>query len=372
MRDIADLVGYCVGYEFEDIIARITGAARVRPGPAWADFKTQLRLYKAACRITRSAAMSAPLLRAVPRLHLERTYDLFLAMFNGPHELVALHAVPNWRARSRFAACFVQEVWESGIHTETLALLAAFDRLYVGTAHAANALARKTGRPCTYMPCGVDALQFSPHPAWPLRSIDVCGIGRRSEITHQALLQAARERGLFYYYDTIRSSGVVAADRQSTFRVSNPTEHRLLYSNLLKRSRYFIANRARANEPAITNGNDEVAARFFEGAAAGTVMLGDPPRTDAFHELFDWPDAVISVPFDAPQIDDLIAELDRDQERIARIRRDSVNNTLLRHDWACRLRTILRDAGVNPPPALLEREELLRASAAEVAAIRPK
>jgi hypothetical protein len=218
------------------------------------------------------------------------------------------------------------------------------------------------------VPCGVDALQFSPHPAWPLRNIDVCGIGRRSAITHEALLRAARERGLFYYYDTIRSSGVAAAGLQSTFRVSSPAEHRLLYSNLLKRSRYFVANCARANEPTVTKGHDEIAARFFEGAAAGAVMLGEPPRTQVFHELFDWPDAVIPAPFDAPRIGDLIAELDRDPERMARIRRDAVRNALLRHDWAYRLRTILSDAGVSLPASLLEREARLRATAAQVAA----
>lgn len=372
MRGIADLVGYCLMYEFEDIIAEITGADRVMPGPAWDERQLRQRLYKAARRLTRSTAIAAPLLTAVPRLQLERTYELFLAIFTRPQELVALNAVPNWRARSRFAACFVQEVWESQIRTEMISFLARFDKLYVGTAHAAAVLARQTGRPCTYVPSGVDALRFSPHPAWPPRNIDVCGIGRRSDITHQALLQAARERGLFYYYDTVRSSGVAAADRQSTFRVSNPAEHRLLYSNLLKRSRYFIANCARANEPAVTRGNDEIAARFFEGAAAGTVMIGDPPRTAVFRELFDWPDAVIPAPFDAPRIGGLIEELDRDPERLARIRRDGVMNTLLRHDWAYRLHTILGDAGMSLPPALLEREASLRATSEEVAAARVK
>ncbi len=368
MRGVADLVGYCMVYEFEDIIAGITGADRVMPGPSWSESQLEHRLYKATRRLTRSAAIAAPLLMALPRLHLERTYDLFLAIFNRPQELVALNAVPNWRARSRFAGCFVQEVWESQLRAEMISLLAGFDQLYVGTAHAASVLARQTGRPCTYVPSGVDALQFSPYPAWPPRQIDVCGIGRRSEVTHQALLRTARERGLFYYYDTVRSSGVAAADRQSTFRVSNPAEHRLLYSNLLKRSRYFIANCARANEPAVTKGNDEIAARFFEGAAAGTVMVGVPPRTEVFRELFDWPDAVIPAPFDAPRIGDLIQELDQDPERVARIRLAGVTNALLRHDWAYRLRTILGDAGVSLPPALLEREARLRATSEKIAA----
>ena len=370
MRDVADLVGYCLEYEFEDIIAEITGADRVMPGPAWAESEIQQRLYKATSRLSKSLAIAAPLLTALPRLRFERTYDLFLAMFNRPQELVALNALPNWRARSRFAACYVHEVWESQFRMEMMALLARFDRLYVGTAHAVNTLARQTGRPCSYLPCGVDAHKFSPIPGSPPRSIDVCYIGRRSEITHQAVLQTAAQRSLFYYYDTVRSSAVAAADRQITFRVSNPTEHRLLYSNLLKRSRYFIVNRARANEPTVANGSEEIAARLFEGAAAGTVMIGDPPQTAEFRELFDWPDAVIPAPFHAPRIGELIAELDADPERVARVRKEGVTNTLLRHDWAYRLRTILGDAGVPLPPPLLEREARLRATSEEVAAAR--
>jgi hypothetical protein len=246
-----------------------------------------------------------------------------------------------------------------------VALLSRFDRIYVSTLHSVDGLARLTGRPCTYLPPGVDALRFAPYPDPPPRGIDVCGIGRRSDVTHRALLEAARERGLFYYYDTVRGSG--AGARQISFEVANPAEHRLVYSQLLKRSRYFIANRARANEPEMTRGIDEIGARFAEGAAAGAVMIGEPPRNETFRELFDWPDAVVPAPFDAPRIGELIASLDADPARVARIRRDGVENSLLRNDWTYRLRTILTDAGLPATPAMLQREARLRALAQQVA-----
>jgi hypothetical protein len=151
-----------------------------------------------------------------------------------------------------------------------------------------------------------------------------------------------------------------------SFRVADPAEHRLLYSHLLKRTRYFIANRARSNQPELTNGAEEIGARFAEGAAAGTVMIGDPPRSDAFLALFDWPDAVIRMPFDAPEVAELISTLDGDPGRTARIRRDGIVNGLLRLDWTYRLRAILADAGLSPRPAMVERERRLRSLADQV------
>jgi hypothetical protein len=132
----------------------------------------------------------------------------------------------------------------------------------------------------------------------------------------------------------------------------------------LKRSRYFIANRGRANEPETTLGQDEISSRFYEGAAAGAVMLGAAPRTEEFQEQFCWRDALLPLPFDAPEIGRVLDELDRDPERIERIRRDNVANAALRHDWVHRLRRVFDTLGLPATPAMLLREERLRLLAA--------
>jgi hypothetical protein len=213
---------------------------------------------------------------------------------------------------------------------------------------------------------GVDALRFCPHPNPPARFIDVCGIGRRSPVTHDALLELARERGMFYFYDTIQSRPVGTLTKQMTFRVTNPREHRLLFSQLLKRSRYFIANRAWADRFGLLPGEDEIAARFYEGAASGAIMLGDPPDSEDFRTQFDWTDAVVPIPFDAPRIAEVVADLDAHPERSSRIRRDNMANALLRHDWVYRLRALLDAVGVAPTDSMLAREARLRALADDV------
>jgi hypothetical protein len=259
------------------------------------------------------------------------------------------------------AACFVNELWLHLLPGYLLELLADFDHVFLGVRHPVADVARIVGRPCSYLPLATDVLRFAPFPGQPSRAIDVCNIGRRSPVTHEALLRLARARRIFYYYDTVAASG--AGKKQRTFQVDNPSEHRLLLANLLRRSRYFIANRGRINEPEYTLGQDEISGRFYEGAAAGTVMLGEAPRTEEFRVQFDWPDAVIPLPFDSPDVEGVIAGLDGDPTRLSRIRRDGVRNAALRHDWAHRLRTVFDTLGIPATQAMLARERSLEALA---------
>jgi predicted transcriptional regulator len=276
---------------------------------------------------------------------------------------MALATVPDWRKRCRFAACFINEIWTSDLPGYLVELLAEFDQIFVGLRHPVSEVARISGRPCSYLPMAVDVLRFSPQPGMPPRAIDVCNIGRRSAITHEALKRRAIDRRIFYYYDTVAMSGVGL--RQRSFHVDDASEHRLLLANLLQRSRFFIANRALANEHAVTLGQDEISGRFYEGAAAGAVMLGEAPRTDEFRKQFDWPDAVIPLPFDSPDVGRVLLELNSDPQRLARISRDNVRNAALRHDWVHRLRTVFETVGVRPTEAMSERESRLEAVAAE-------
>jgi len=365
MRRLADLVAFCLQYEFEDVAAEVTGADRVE-----ADGRSSLerwrRAYKAVRLTTRSRGLARALAPLPPTVRLEREYDLFLPVFNHAFELHALSAVPDWRKRCRTAACFVNEIWSDQIPGYLVELLAEFDHVFLGFRQPVAAVARLTGRPCSYLPYGADVVRFAPFPNPPGRPIDLCNIGRRSPVTHQALLRlASGGRPFFYYFDTVAASG--AGFKQRTFRVDAPREHRLLLASLLRRSRFFIANRARVNEPEAIQGQDEIAARFFEGAAAGTVVLGEAPRTEEFRRLFDWPDAVIHLPFDSPDVGDILADLDRDPARLERIGRSNVRNAALRHDWLHRIQAIFDALGLPPTPAMAARAAQLR-TIAEAAA----
>ena len=297
---------------------------------------------------------------------IRKGYEFFFPVFNHPYELFALNSVYGWRERCRVAACYLCEAWEGELPVYLLELLRKFDHIFVGVSGSSDRITRITGRPCSYLPMGVDALTFCPYPSSPKRMIEVTGIGRRSPVTHQALLKMSEAKGTFYYYDTVQVASAGNAPRLTTFRVSSPREHRLLYANLLKRSRYFIANRAWADCPAKADAGDGIAARFYEGTAAGAVLLGLPPASAEFREQFGWSGAITSMPFDAPQVAEVIAELERDPDQLEQIRVNNVVNALLHHDWSYRFRTVLEVLRLAPPEGLLERERRLRDLAHDV------
>jgi len=84
-------------------------------------------------------------------------------------------------------------------------------------------------------------------------------------------------------------------------------------------------------------------------------MLGKPPESEAYRNNFDWQEAVIPVPDDA-KITDLIADLNAQPERLARIRTDNIAHALLRHDWVYRWETILATVGLPTTPAMRSRQ----------------
>ena len=357
MRRMADLVAYCAQYEFEDVITEVTGADRGEATDVEA-LQFSRRTYKLLRVVGRSRRLARRLTPSPALQGLQRDYELFLPIFNHAHELYALRTIPDWRARCRWAACYIAEVWSHRLPAYLLELLAQFDHVFIGTRHSVEEVARICGRPCSYLPQAADVLRFSPWPNEPARSIDVCNIGRRSPPTHEALVAMASARKIFYYYDTVASSAG-RDHKQRTFRVADPRQHRLLLASLLQRSRYFIVNRSRVNEPEHTRGHEEIAGRFYEGAAAGAVLLGEPPNADHFRAQFDWPDAVIHMPVDCPHIEEVLAELGADPQRLARTARDNARHAALRHDWLHRLEVIFATLSVPLTPAMLERKRRL-------------
>lgn len=364
MRQIAHLVANAVQCEYEDLICKLTGADRVEP------VDTQLvenkrRLYKAAHALTGSGKAVS----VVPKLgsaRIERDYELFVAVFNNAWEVFALQALGNWRQRCKKAVCVIVELWEDELPDYLLKSLSDFDQIFINT-NPVKSVARYSGRPCEFLGLGVDAKMFCPFPNPPDRSLDILNIGRRSPQTHSALMAHAREHNLFYYYDTARiHTPKNKSNLHITFTVIDPAEHRFKYASMLKRSKYFMASRALANDP--RRATDQVSGRFFEGAAAGAIMIGEEPTGGPFFDLFDWPDSLINRPFDDPDVVDVIRELDADPERRWKARQNSIVNSLRRHDWGWRLAHILNWADMQKPSPLSARLDELEALATQVEA----
>ena len=363
-RRIADLVGFCDVYEFEDTIASVTDATRIDAiDPPSLEFSR--RVYRLARMVSGSRGL-ARRLAPYPRgkVVLEEDFELFFPVFSHSYQLYSLSMICNWRQRCAKAACFISEVRESTLPTYLIELLTDFDHVFLASRSSVDDVARMTGRPCTYLPLGVDVLRFTPASIDEPRPIDVCYIGRRSEVTHQALLKEAEEGQVFYYYDTVAASGADLKSR--TFRVGDAGEHRRLLGALLKRSRYFIANRGYINMPEFTAGRDEIASRFYEGSAAGTVMLGEAPGTEEFRSQFDWPDVVLHLPFNSPDVGRILADLNADTARLRSARRNNARGAALRHDWLYRFQAVFDTLGMPHTEKMFARAERLKRIASAI------
>ncbi len=334
----------CPHYEFEDTICEIDSAALLAPAVDPSNLRSRFSTRLA----YRAPVMLNPGIRRIPA---KTHYDVFLTICGWPQDLLMVNAVSDVRDMCRTSVCLVDEIWikEMVKHRHFFRILAKFDVILLYYSQTVKPLSEQIGRRCVFLPPGVDAILFCPHPNPPKRAIDVYSIGRRSEILHQRLLRMVRESSLFYLHDSIGGSQAI-----------NSKEHRALLANVAKRSRYFIVNPGKVDEPERRGNQIEIGNRYFEGAASGAIMVGERPANEEFDRLFDWPDAVTRLPYDSGDIDKVIADLDRDPERQDRIRRTGVIQALTRHDWVYRWEAVLKTVGLEPTQGVSERKERLR------------
>jgi hypothetical protein len=280
---------------------------------------------------------------------LEQDYDVFIVTCQTLKELMFVNAIKGWRERCRVSVCILDELFASEVKRSRnfLKLLSSFDYVITEFSSSAPGIADVTGRPCFALPHGVDTIRFSPWPTPPERSIDVHSIGRRRPESHEVLLGMAARGEAFYVYD-------VSADGSGA-RVTDHRMHRDLVANIAKRSRCFMVAPAWWDVPVEVRGHAPVASRYFEGAASGAVLLGQPQDTDEFREMFDWPDTVVPVREDGSDTARVLAELKSDPRRMDRISRRNAAEALRRHDWAYRWRELFERIKVPTGPAMRAR-----------------
>jgi hypothetical protein len=351
-RGTTNTVARCVGWELEDVICEVEGAVMAAPTPTRRALAGRKLIDAGGYRLAGTSRVNPGY-----RVHDPGgRYDLLFVLCQFTKDLPLVNSLRGWRRRADVAVLWVEELWAVDVgrwraHTE---LLKCFDHIIVSCSASADRVEELTGRPCTYLPPGVDALRFSPWPDPPERLIDVMNIGRRSDVTHAALMSRP---DLFCYFDTVLMRGV-----------REPAEHRRLYADLVKRSRYFIANPAKFDQPGQTAHQAELGFRYFEGAAGGAVLLGTRPQSPVFAEHFGWEDSVIEMGAHAPHVGDVIDGLDAEPERVAAIRRRNVAESLRRHDWAHRWDRILELVGMERSAAHEDRLDRVAALADEVEA----
>lgn len=338
------VVWRCPFREFEGVLQEIDTVDVLAPRPR--------KWYRQGKRVASRLGeyFKTPLNPGIPKIKLDGYYDVFFAVCEKPSELMHMNAVKGWKGHCKSSFCWVTEFYVKDMSTfkSCLEVLSQFDHVLFMFA-ANEPFQKRLGGKGLFLPAGIDALHFCPWPNPPKRCVDVLSIGRRSEETHQSLLRMAKEEGLFYVYDTIDGLNAYSLD-----------EHRMLLAEMAKRTKYFLANPGKINRPDETGGQSEFGYRHFEGAATGTIMIGERPNNKEFERFFDWEDAVIDLPFGSDKIAAIIEDLDKQPERQMRIRKNNIIQSLLHHDWTYRWEAVLKMAGLDPLPGLLKRKERLK------------
>jgi hypothetical protein len=349
-RRIAQPLWQAGQYEFEDVIAGVEQVDLVAPAgripSTWAGWRNRLA-NKA--RRTLGARRLAPFPgEAVSEeVEVRGNYELFFSVIHAPWQVVYLRQLKDWRSRCRVAVCLLMEAWTPHLEYDRdfLSALADFNHVFVFNAAVAGPLAELTGRPCSFLPLGLDTLAFSSYPRPPRRTIEWYSYGRRSPQIHAKLLQLAEERRALYLYDTTRTS---------QGNLIEPREHRQLLTNLLKRSNFVFVHRINesVDRATRTGGDEGLSTRYFEGAAGGAVLLGSAPTSPEYAQWFDWPDATVPIDFAGADLVEVLHELEADPARLARARCHNLTNSLRRNDAAHRWRDVLSVAGLEPSEAL--------------------
>ena len=354
LRRLTTHAAWCSNYEFEDVIRAVddVDVLELEPAPHF-----ELRKHIARSVAWRSRYRTFTNLNpGVKAVKLARDYDVLVFVCMNVWDLLYLNAVTNWKTCGKVKLCYIGEIY-AGQTVELehlLRRLEDFDQIFQSFSGSVLALSKIVRRPCHRLPHAADVLRFTPFPKPPARKIDVLSIGRRSEPVHQALRRLTASRDFFYMYDTLPSPLV---------RPSNPTEHREMLASAARVSRFFVTYPAKFGDDE-TQGQSEVGARYFEGSAAGAVLLGQAPTALTFRRDFPWPDAVVELKLDGSDVADVLADLSQRPEEVARLGVRNAIGALRRHDWAHRWGSILDAAGLPARPALSERMRTLDALAA--------
>jgi hypothetical protein len=346
----------CGCYEFEDLICDVDDADLFVPVNTHDLMRKMYRLTK---YISRSDRLAAKLTPYPQEFVIDHEYDLLLIIVHNVWDLQLINSIQGWQTKCRHTACLITELHETELNNWRLLQepFQNFDLIFACTYLCNTKLSQAIDRPVIYLPGGTDALKFCPYPNLPERSIDVIALGRRPPEIHRSLIEHAQTSNFFYYYDTVKKQAL---------EIDNFSEHRIKLISLMQRTKFSINYFAKFDEPALTKNSQEIGFRFFEGAAAGTIMLGLPPANEMFSEYFDWEDVVIEIDPDSQDIINTIAKLESQPEKLANIRRQNVVNSLLKHDWVYRWQTVLAAFNLTPTQSIIDRQQQLQQLAQEI------
>ncbi|WP_193909758.1 glycosyltransferase [Vasconcelosia minhoensis] len=294
--------------------------------------------------------------------------NILLMMDTSANALKKVASIANWRQKFDIVAAYVEDCWllDSFPHA-----VKQFDRLFIPHVEFQSQLEQQLNIPVSVLPCAFDVLTHGA--GIKPRTVDVFSYGRTPRnyyLELQSILNAAGS-GCFYYHQTFDQKELFPKLTYCSERFDYL--HRLQLKKLLKRSKLTLAfdfsytvPRAALHEsmkfhPSHKCGQSVLNRRWFEGAAAGTVLVGKRPQTEMMSQYFDWEDATIELPDQPAEGAELIQDLLSDRERLEAVSQRNYVQSLAKNDWRLRIRDMLKQLDIPLPSGLeLELEQLQR------------
>lgn len=357
LRGVCRQAAWCSNYEFEDVACATDDVdlLTLEPSPR---FEALQWLARRAIWRPGLRRLSRVLNPGVHPINLQRSYDLFVFVCMNPADLIYLAAINGWREKCSRCICFMVEFYPGLLkdYEFHLSLMKDFDDIVLCFGGVVKGMQDVVGRPCHHVPLGVDVLRFTPSVKAPVvRPIDVYSMGRRQEAVHSTLLKLTARDEIFYLHDTV--PGVLV--QPNDYR-----QHREMIANCSKRSQFFVAYPAKVDAFEETRGQSEVGARFFEGTAAGAILIGQAPTAPTFARDFNWEDSVVNLGGTEDSVLSALQKYRKDPESSMRLSQKNAVEALKHFDWAYRWRQVLQIARLEPTARLVARERQLAEQAA--------
>lgn len=318
-RHVYRLVSYGMVVDFEDAIAQASDADLV-PVP----LRSRRSRAQAVLRGHPQRAVSAP----------RSNYDVCLLVAMAPEWLPGLRYILHLRRVCRRVAVYLFDAWLSDLPAliRDRHIWSLIDDLFVSFHHAVGPYSERLPCRVHYLPQAIDARWFHPHRR--ARPIDVLSIGRRLPEVHGHLLELARARDLFYFFQT--HSAPHAIDLR---------ENQELLGRLCQSSRVHVSWSVDRTNPTRRTEGAAITARWFESAACGAAVIGTAPHGDEFRRLFPYPGFVHQLDTIAPEATEAILDgalADPHYEE----RRALAEHVRTVHTWGTRWRQIVEKCGL--------------------------
>ncbi len=346
LRNINKELFRCCDYEYEDVINKSDPADLYLP-----ELRHKSPLV---ALLSQSLSRKSPSIPWNPSFvfpKIEKNYDIFFAMLMFTYDLEVLLRMPDWRSKTGYSICYIDESFVKSFQDYPfyLRVLNRFDCLVINCSETKTFIEENLDIKVQVVSSGIDAARFFPGVPAPSRPIDIFGLGRRDAKVHEEFKKLEAEDEWLYAFDT----GMPGL-------CYDPPEHRENLATRMSRSKFFVVNPSKFDVPSDTAGQEEIGFRYFEGSAAGAVLVGRIPKNPNFKNHFPWEDAVLEMPEDISQTMDFMRDLRSDEDRMARMRFNNVKGSLGGHDFVYRWEDMLNGCGLEIPDSVLARKNLLQ------------